>query len=120
MHHTDIGRIIEVLEDFFLTTDTPAPITISPIAPAPGDRSSYYGINVVVRWADSQLVAEINEGNKDSNATKLHFYLQATEPKPSLSVQWRPTSIVFQNEPSDLKRQARLVTDKAQRIFLSN
>jgi hypothetical protein len=88
MHHTDIGRIIEVLEDFFLTTDTPAPITIAPITPVPGNRSSYYGINIVVRWADSQLIAEINEADKDSNETKLHFYLQVHEPKPSLSVKY--------------------------------
>jgi hypothetical protein len=86
MHHTDLGKLLEVFEDFVILLDDSCSIAITPIVPPPNEHMTAYGIKLIFRWADSQLIAEINNHDRDSNETRLHFYSSSTAKKPDLSV----------------------------------
>lgn len=86
MHHSEIGKILEVIEDFFLPVDSFAPTVISPVLPSTEDCFKGYGIKIVTQWAKSKVEMEINSTNRDSNHIEMHFYQLATNVESTLSL----------------------------------
>jgi hypothetical protein len=87
MHHSEIGKIIEVIEDFFLPVDSFVPTVISPMLPDTEDCfNKGYGIRIITQWAKSKVEMEINSANRDSNNVEMHFYQVATNEESTLSL----------------------------------
>jgi hypothetical protein len=84
MHHPEIGKILELIEDFFLPIDSFVPTAISYILPD-ADGFNGYGIKLITQWAESKIEMHIN-APRDSNSTDLHFYQLTTNQEPTLSL----------------------------------
>jgi hypothetical protein len=86
MHHPEIGKILEVIEDFFLPIDSFVPTIVSPMLPDREDDFKGYGVKLVTEWASSRIEMQMNSTNRDSNMIEMHFYQVAVNEAPTLSL----------------------------------
>jgi hypothetical protein len=84
MHHAEISKIVEVLEDFVLGMDSPSTVAIESFLPK--GKQEDRGINIVLKHLDSKIVAQINDPDRDCNDVELHFYFAKDSKYPDVSV----------------------------------
>jgi hypothetical protein len=88
MHHSEIGQIVEIIEDYLLAANDPYPVKIESFRPAQQTGSTIplkRGIRLIALVSNSRITVEIDSLNEDANQTKFFYYSSFADTQPSLA-----------------------------------
>jgi hypothetical protein len=88
MHHSEIGQIVEVIEDYLLAINDPYPIKIESFRPSQQTGSTIplkRGIRLIALVSNSRITVEIDSLNEDANQTNFFYYSSFADTQPSLA-----------------------------------
>lgn len=88
MHHSEIGQIVEIIEDYLLAINDPYPVKIESFRPSQQTGSTIplkRGIRLIAIVSNSQITVEIDSLNEDANQTNFFYYSSLADTQPSLA-----------------------------------
>lgn len=98
MHHSEIGHIVEIIEEYLLGVNDPYPVKIESHIPAQSTSSTIplkRGIRLVAIVANSRITIEIDSLNEDDELIKIFYYQNSKDTQQSLSFISYPSDLDF-------------------------
>jgi hypothetical protein len=98
MHHSEIGHIIEIIEEYLLGVDELYPVKIESYRPS--QRAGLgipvvRGIRLVTIVINSRITIEIDSLNEDANQSRICYYSSDNDDRPSLSFASHTSDLCF-------------------------
>lgn len=88
MHHSEIGQIVEIIEEYLLAVNDPYPVKIESFRPSQSTGSTIpitRGIRLITLVSNSKITVEIDSLSEDANQTKFFYYTSLTDIQPSVA-----------------------------------
>jgi hypothetical protein len=98
MHHSEIGHIVEIIEEYLLGVNDLYPVKIESYRPSQRgnrDTPTVRGIRIVAIVVNSRITIEICSLNEDANQSKFLYYSSHTDTQPSLSFYSHTSDLCF-------------------------
>jgi hypothetical protein len=106
MHHSEIGQIVEIIEEYLLAVNDPYPVKIESFCPSQSTGSTIplkRGIRLIALVSNSKIIAEIGSLNEDDNRINFFYYSSITDIQPSVALASYVSNLNFDSVKSLIK-----------------
>ncbi|WP_373545390.1 hypothetical protein [Chamaesiphon sp.] len=106
MHHSEIGQIVEIIDEYLLAVNDNYPVKIESFCPSQSTGSTIplkRGIRLIALVSNSKITVEIDSLNEDANQTNFFYYSSLTDTHPSIAFASYVSNLNFESVKSLIK-----------------
>ncbi len=86
MHHSEIGKIVDIFQELHILSTDPHPVKISAY---PVGTKGLMGIKIRADLANGSVQVVMNSADEDSNGIDVSYFKERSHKKPARSFAWR-------------------------------